>query len=427
MNSVELKSRISANYGWIMVGIASLCTGMAFGTHISLSVFLLPLSQEFGWNRADISLGYSTGALMAGLGGVAMGYLLDRMSIRPLALMGVVSLGLSQVLLSLLAQQWQLYVIYGIFVGALGLSIFMAPMIVTVSFWFEQNRGLAIGITMAGQSLGASVIPFLMRMLIENYGWRQAYLIWGGLCWLLLIPTVLLMRDARREGKKIQAARGGAVNEEAPAASAPLPIRHPRLPIPAPAMVGVLSIAIVCCCICMSIPLVHLVALATQKGLGASSAASLLGVAMASSMIGRVGIGRVADRVGGLRALLLASGGQTAMIFWFTQFDALSSLYLVAVGYGIAYGGVVPSYAMTIREQLPVALAGRATGIVFLFGNTGMALGGFLGGAIFDYTGTYTWSFAAGAIAGIVNLLIVGSLYTHGRRLLAYTPALRTA
>jgi MFS family permease len=150
--------------------------------------------------------------------------------------------------------------------------------------------------------------------------------------------------------------------------------------------------------------------MAVEAGFSALQGATVLAVLMSMSIIGRVGIGTVADRVGGVRALLLASGVQTAMIFWFSQVSTLPGLLLIAVAFGIGYGGVIPSYAIIIRELIPLNRVGRSMGMVFFCGNVGMSLGGYLGGLLYDLSGAYPLSFAAGATAGVVNLLIVGSL-----------------
>ena len=175
-------------------------------------------------------------------------------------------------------------------------------------------------------------------------------------------------------------------------------------------MTAVLCTAIVMCCICMSIPLVHVVALVTDVGISGTTAAGIFSAMMLTSIVGRVGIGKLADYIGGIRALLLASAGQTVMIFWFTQMTTPPGFYLIAALFGLGYGGVIPAYAIIIREYFPLHRVGMTVGLVFFFGNLGMGLGGFLGGLLFDLSGTYTLSYATGAATGTVNLLIVGSL-----------------
>jgi MFS family permease len=178
---------------------------------------------------------------------------------------------------------------------------------------------------------------------------------------------------------------------------------------PAP-LSATLCIAIVCCCIAMSIPLIHIYPLALEQGLLPTSAAAVLSVIMVTSIVGRVGIGRLADHIGGVRSLLLASALQTAMVFWFSQLSTLPWFFAVGILYGIGYGGVIPSYAIIVREMIPTHRVGVVMGMVFFFGNLGMALGGYLGGVIYDLSGGYTASYATGALAGVANLAVVGGL-----------------
>jgi MFS family permease len=324
-----------------------------------------------------------------------MGRLVDRFHPLPIVLGGALMIGLGQLLLSGISAPWQLYAIYGVLLGALGNGAVLTPVMVNVGFWFERHKGLAIGAVMMGQSLGAAGVPILARWLIEGFGWRQAYLVLGLLAWATLVPAALLIRPAPGLAEMKSAARGAQARASA---------------MPPGALTAVLCSAIVFCCICMSIPIVHVYPLAVEAGIAPAEAAAVLGLFMATSSIGRLGIGRVADLIGGVRALWLASALQTATIFWFTQVGGSFALYAVAVGFGIGYGGVLPSYAIIVREMIPAYRAGMSLGLVFFFGNIGMGLGGWLGGAIYDWSGGYPLAFAAGALSGLVNLTIVGAL-----------------
>ncbi len=386
-------------YGWLMVTVSCLILGMAMGTLFSISVFLKPLAAEFGWTRGDTSLAYSSAAILNGLSGVVMGALADRFTARPLVLFGALVLGSSLLMLSRVEHLWQFYLLYGPMIGALALAAFLTPLLSNVGFWVEKHRGLAIGIAMGGQSLGGAAVPLIARFLISEYGWRQAYFTMGVVAFALLVPLSLLVREPP----------GLA---EAKAASREASRRPSRVtPRIAPGrLVTILCFAIVLCCICMSLPVVHLVALATDNGIAPASAAAILGLMMLVSIVGRVGIGKVADLIGGLRALFLASAVQTVFIFWFTQMHAPAGFFVIAVLFGIGYGGVIPAYAIILREQIPAHRMGRMVGLVFLFANVGMGTGGYLGGLLFDLSGSYTLPYAVGALAGVLNLVVVGSL-----------------
>jgi MFS family permease len=221
----------------------------------------------------------------------------------------------------------------------------------------------------------------------------------------LLVPVALLVRQPPALVAARAAPRAGGSTHAAPA-----PIAPGRL-------AALLCPAIVFCCICMSIPIIHVVPLATDRGIDAPTAASILPLMMGVSIVGRVGLGKVADAIGGVRALLLASATQTALIFWFTRVGTPASFYVVAILFAVGYGGVIPAYAIIIRELVPPGLVGRVNGTVMFFGNVGMGTGGFLGGAFYDWSGSYTLSYASGAVAGLANLVLIGLLlaYLRGR------------
>jgi MFS family permease len=390
-------------YGWVMVAVAALTLGMGFGTQVSISVFIKPLGDEFGWPRGDISLAYTLAAYCSGFSGIFMGYLADRMATRIIVVFGSVVLGLTYFMLGFVEARWQLYILYGPFIGGMCQGAFLAPLLTNVGFWFDRHKGLALGLTLAGQSLGAALVPLVTRVLISEFGWRYAYHAMGIGILCLLVPMALLIRQppalaALRDGK----AAGGPVK-------AVEPLIRPGV------LAALLCPAIVCCCICMAIPIIHVVPLATDRGIDAPTAAAVLTLMMIVSIVGRVGIGKLADAIGGPRALFLASATQTALIFWFTRAGTPAGFYLVAVLFAVGYGGVIPAYAIIIRELVPPGRVGRLTGTVMFFGNIGMGTGGFLGGALYDWSGSYTLSFGTGAVAGMVNLAIVGSLLAYLR------------
>jgi len=355
------------------------------------------------------SLAYSCATFMTGLMGIAMGRLVDRFSPRPIVLTGAVVLGAGHLLLSRLGAAWQLYLLYGLMVGGVGGGCFLVPLLTNVGFWFERHKGLAIGVAMAGQSLGGAFMPGVSRLLLSHMTWREAYATLGLATWLLIIPVALLVRAPPRLTALKQAE--------------PLP-GTPGAPLSARRVTATLCMAIVCCCVCMSMPVVHAYPLAVESGFSAVQAASVLSVLMTFSIVGRIGIGKVADHVGGIRSLLLASGIQTVTIFWFAQVDTLPGLLLIAILFGVGYGGVIPSYPIIIRELIPAGQAGQTLGLVFFFGNVGMSLGGYLGGLIYDLSGGYPIAFATGAVAGVLNLLIIGSLLatTRARQSAAAVP-----
>ena len=387
-------------YRWVMVFISALMCGIGFGLLVSVTVFMKELEAEFGWMRSDSSFAYSAGAFMTGLFGIFMGRLVDRIAVRPIVFFGALAIGASQLLLSRVESLWQLYLFYGLLLGGLGNGAFLVPLMTNAGSWFTRNRGLALGVVMAGQSLGGAVIPIVVRWLMTGMGWRETYLVLGVASSLILISVSLLVRVP--PGLATARARPHAGTMDAGGLS------RGRL-------TTVLSVGIVFCCICMSIPIIHVFPMAMEAGIAPEQAALVLGVLMAVSMVGRVGIARLADSIGGVRSLLLASGIQTVTIYWFSQMDGLEGLVTVAAMFAFGYGGVIPSYAIIVREKIPLSHVGRVTGTVFFFGNLGMALGGYLGGVIYVTSGGYPTAYAVGALAGVVNLIIIGSLFLRLR------------
>jgi MFS family permease len=402
--------------GWIMVAVSAVVIGTGFGTLWSFPIFLKPLAAEFGWLRGETALAYSAATFLIGLMGIIMGGLADRFSARPLVLMGAIVLGTSQLLLGYIQSLWQLYLIYGVLVGGFAISAFYVPLVSNVGFWFERNKGLAIGITLGGQVAGAAIVPFVVRILISTMGWRATYVTMGIIIWLLLIPLSFLIR--RPPG------HGPAAN----AASAPRQwTRREGAAISPARLITVLSIAIVFCCICMAIPLIHGVSRASDAGIGAESAAAVLSLMMIGGFVGRIGSGKISDHIGGMRTLLLASGIQTLTVFWYSQLGDIAAFYILALLFGVGYGGVMPSYAIIIHEMVPANLAGRALGIVYFLGNVGMGLGGYFGGLLYDVSGAYTLTFALGVPVGVINLTIIGSLWYFIRTRTPGEPAPQTA
>ncbi len=414
-------SQRPSGYAWLMVAVSGIIMGTGFGTQVTISVFIQPLHSEFGWDRGEISFAYALASFFSGLGAVVMGHLSDRISPRIQVIVGACTMGVAYLLLSRTSQLWQFHLLYGVMIGGLCQGSFMTPLLTNIGFWFERHRGLAMGATLGGQSLGAALVPLVARYLITEFGWRQAYQIMGYGSWALLIPLALLVRQAPNVEAMRHASRAAAAADHFRSGG------RTAAGMTAGQLAAYLGVASILCCICMAIPSIHLVSLALDAGISAQAAASVLTVLMIFSIVGRIGIGKIADHIGGLRALWLASFGQTVTIFWFTQVHSLTGLYAVALLYAPAYGGVIPAYAIVIRELVPTHQVGGVLGWIFFLSNIGMGLGGFLGGALFDWMGSYTVPFATGAIAGTANLVMIGWLYMRTRQIRTARAALEPA
>ncbi len=398
-------------YAWVIAATCAVMVGMAFGGIVNISVFLTPLAEEFGWPRGEIAAAYSVATVSSGLGGIVMGYFSDRLPVRRLVIAGSLVPGASFLLLSGLNTPAELYG-WHLVMGLFGFATLLVPLNNLTTFWFARNRGLAIGIVSAGGALGQGLMPFIARHLIVEQGWREAYQSLGIIYFTVLIPLALLLRNP-------PAAAGPA---HAAGASPPSPYALPR-----EWLVAILCLAVVFCCVCMSTPIVHVVALGTDHGLGPRQAAGLLTVMMLFGVAGRVLTGVMADRIGNLRAYVVVSLAQTLLALWFPYVHTIAGLYALSALFGLWYAGVMTALVLCAREFAPPRYGGLAIGLVAFFGWVGMALGAWQGGLFFDMNGDYVQSFLNSSIAGVVNLLLLGLLYLYtdprarrGRRGLAH-------
>ena len=394
-------------YGWVIVGASCVLMSVSYGSGLTLAVFLKPLTAEFGWSRGVTSLAYSFNMLLAGCFAPLMGYLSDRIGVRKVALFGAGLVGLGLALTSQIHSPWHLYLFQGLLMGGWGYGALAAPLAANVNRWFTRRAGLATGIIYSGSAIGVMLFPPLSRYFINLFGWRTAYLYLGLAASILVIPAALLLRP------HVDRAEGDMAPEPAHHTFAPS-VRHATaietLSTTAPPSIWWLRAAMFCCCVCMSVPLVHIVSHATDIGIPKLAAAGILGVTGAFAFPGRIGMGFLADRIGGRRSLLLCSGIQTSMVLGFLLSHDLLTFYIVAALFGIGYGGIIPQYPILCREFYGTKALGRLFGSVTLFGTSGMATGGYLGGFMFDQSGSYTLPLMVAFIFGGINFLIALSL-----------------
>jgi MFS family permease len=398
----ELKPE--SRYAWFLVIVASVLMGMGAGALISISAFLKPISADFGWLRGETSFAYMAGAIAMGFGGIAMGYLSDRYSTRPVVVAGILCLGGSLLLLATQSALWQFYLFYCI-LGGFGSSALDAPLLANAGNWFNRNKGLALGLALAGRALGQGLVPFSAGLLIASYGWRDAYTILGIVCIAGMLPLALVIRNPPGLKEAQEASRRASVAEQ-----------RATYPVPPKLIVAWLSGAALFCCTCMGTAMVHAVALAEDAGIGAKEAAGVILLIYVSGFFGRIAFGKLSDHIGGIRSYWLASFGQTILIYWFTQMQSLTGFYVHAVIFGFFMSGVMTGLIVCVRELTPVHVRGTSTGVVFLVAWIGMGLGGYQAGILFDWSGAYLISYAAAAAMGMVNVVIVGVLYFYVRQ-----------
>jgi len=379
------------NSAVLMVAVCTAMVAMAFGAVGTVAVFLQPIAAEFAWPRADVAAAYSVATVATGLGGIAMGHFADRLPVRRVALFGALVPGIAFTLLSGLESTPALYLLHAV-MGLVGIGAIMAPLNRLASLWLAGNPGLAIGIVSAGGAAGQGLVPYFARYLIVTEGWRQAYWILGLLFIAVMVPLAFLLRDAPVAANARPAAGGG-----------PSAVR----------LLALLSLAALLCCVCMGTPLVHVVTLGSDRGLGGREAAGLLAVMMVAGMAGRVGFGRLSDRFGSLQTYIAASAGQTALAFLFPYAASGAQLYVLSALFGLVFSGAMTSFLSCAREYAPAGKTGLSLGVVMFFGWTGMALGAWQGGLFYDICGDYFVSFANASVAGVANLLVLALLVLH--------------
>lgn len=379
------------------------------GSIYFIVIALKPIAADFGWPRAVPSIAYALQYAGAGIGGIFMGWCLDRRGMGVPAMVGASMIGLGGILTSYASSPFELYLIYGGMLGFFGRSTLFAPLTANITRWFEHNRSFAVGVVGSGQGLAGMIWPQIFHHMIASVGWRQTALYYGLFALATMLPLAMILRQTPPVARK-------PAEQNAPAA--PL-MKHP--PMSPRALQLTLSTAAIGCCVAMSLPLAHIVSHVSDLGFDPARGAETLSLMLACSALASFfGVGFLGSRFGGLRAIFVFSTGQAVLLGALAFVESLPGLYIAAAMFGLGYGGILPCYPVIVRELLPSAEAGRRTGLVLLFAGGGMALGSWLGGAVFDATGTYRTAFLIGVAFNAGNLAIIASL-------IARTPRFRPA
>ena len=403
---------IAPRYRYVVLLVSIFLVLSANGSMFVLVVGLKQIALDFGWPRSVPSFAYSCLFLGTGVGGIVMGYWFDRSGAGPVTGLGMAMIGTGALLASMINAEWQLYAIYGVMMGLLGQAAVIGPLVVNVMRWFEHRRGFAVGLLAAGQGIAGTIWPPIFRYQNETSGWRTTFLWFGVFVLLSALPLTAFLwrrlpgRTVRPEGR-----------ERGRAGAAP-PISARGLGLSNAKLQAALCLAMLSCCVPMSIPLGHLIAHASDLGHPNVRAAEMLAVALFTATVVRLAGGTlVVDRFGALAALLFFSVAQMLALLLYAVVEARLALYSVSVLFGLGYGGIAMCYPVIVREHLPAAESGRRLGLILLFGAIGMALGGGLGGYLFDLTGSYSPAFLVGVAFNGLNLGIVFALVTRRRRL----------
>jgi MFS family permease len=370
-----------------------------------VAVVLPAVQAEFGVARADASMPYTLLMIGFGVGGMLMGRLADRFGVMVPLLIGAASLGLGFIVAGMAPNILVFGLAHGVLMGLCGASATFSPLIADTSLWFVRRRGIAVAVCASGNYLGGAVWPTIVQHFVETAGWRHTYIGLGIFCFVTMTALALLMRRRPPLASFVVTKSGATGPPGKPFGLSPL---HAQV---------LLCIAGVACCVAMSMPQVHIVAYCGDLGYGAARGAEMLSIMLAFGIASRLISGAICDHIGGLRTLLLGSSLQGLALLLFLPFDGLVSLYVISALFGLFQGGIVPSYAIIVREYFPPGQAGTRVGAVIMCTMFGMALGGWMSGKVFDLTGSYNAAFINGIAWNLLNLAIAFSLLRRARRL----------
>jgi MFS family permease len=398
-------------YGWVILGIGMLVGCIGMGTMMSLGVFLQPMSQDMGWSRAGISFAAVLNFLAMGFGSFFWGSLSDRFGTRAVVLAGGILLGIGLIAGSQAATLLQFQLLFGVTVGLAVGSIY-APMTATVTRWFTANRSLAVALVSAGMGLGTVLIAPLSRWIITSYDWRSAMLVIGGIAWLVIIPASLFLRRPPAPAHAGAAINVGMSGHEFTMAEV---LRSPQF--------ATIALTHFACCAAHSGPIFHMVSYAIDCGVPSMTAATILGAAGLASLSGRIVCGLVADRVGAKPTLVAGLVVQAVAVSLYVVTQGTAGFYALAALFGLSYGGVMPLYAILVREYFGAKIMGTAFGAVAMVSLLGMAIGPWAGGWLFDTFGSYFWLYIGSFGIGLGAVAIAFTFHPPERQPVALATA----
>ncbi|UJW86250.1 MFS transporter [Devosia sp. SL43] len=385
-------------YGWVIVAAGALITCVAMGAMFALPVYLQPMADETGWGRAGISMAMTIAFIVMGIAGFLWGTVTDRIGPRPVVLIGSIMLGVGLLTASQTKDLLLFQIAYGGLCGA-SVGAFFAPIMATTLAWFDKHRSLAVSLVSIGGGVAPMVVTPLATLLIATYGWRSAMLMTAIGVWVILIPATFLIRRA-------PAALATAMPVETATADAVPAPRSDLGPILRSPQFIVLAAVFALCCAAHSGPIFHTVSYAMICGATALQAASIYSVEGVAGLFGRLAFGLMADRFGVKRIIVGGLVLQAAGIYAYIYLSELSHFYMLAAVLGMAYGGVMPLYAVLARDYFPPRVMGTVIGGITMTSSLGMAIGPIGGGWIFDTFGDYHWLYVSSAAIGLGAALV---------------------
>lgn len=412
--STSTPQDLESPYAWARLCASLLLMTIGGSGMYTISVVLPRIQAEFGVTRGDASLPYTLSMIGFGFGGILMGRLSDRFGVMVPVFLGTVFLSAGFIAAGSAGSLWQFSLAQGVLMGLLGCSATFAPLAADTSHWFTRRRGIAVAICMSGNYFAGAVWAPIVQHFVDSAGWRQTYVGMGVFCLFTMLPLALVLRRRPPAATPLPAAAASMAALPSEPASGPDPSRPLGL---SPAVLqGLLCVAGLSCCVAMSMPQVHIVAYCADLGFGAARGAEMLALMMGAGVVSRLVSGWISDHIGGLHTLLMGSILQGIALLMFLFTNGVESLYVVAAMFGLFQGGIVPSYALIVREYFTPREAGTRVGAVLMATLFGMALGGWMSGAIFDLTGSYRAAFLNGTAWNLLNVGIVVFLMYRARR-----------
>jgi MFS family permease len=362
---------VDSRASWSRLVIAVLLMTIGAAGMYVIVVVLPAVQSEFRIDRAQASLPYTLTMIGFGLGGILMGRLGDKFGVA-LPLVGAsIFMGLGFIVAANASNFWVFAFAQGVLIGLLGSSATFAPLMTDISFWFNRKRGIAVAICASGNYLGGAVWPAIVQPMVDAHGWRATFIGIGLFCWATMIPLSLLLHRGTNASKLLRVQATPSTNALMNGSDKEMP-----LGMPAKKLLFLLCIAGVACCVAMAMPQVHIVAYCNDLGYGTLRGAQMLSTMLAFGIASRLISGLICDRIGGLRTLMLGSVLQGTALLLFIPFDGLISLFVISALFGLFQGGIVPSYAIIVREHFSPSFAGANVGTVIMATLLGMALGG---------------------------------------------------
>ena len=395
---------VETSYGWVIVFASLALHSISLATPAILFVALKSIAADFDTARAVPSFAYSLLMIGAGVGGIGMGWWMDKRGILQPVLFGSVMICIGALLAASAESHWTLFIATGLFLGLLGKAAMIAPLVANVTRWFDRRRGLAVAIITSGQGLAGAIWPVVVRYMNDLVGWRDTFFYFGIFAAVTMVPLAFLLRPPAPISPSDHTIGIGSQDRRV-------------LDLPTNVVQAMLWLAAIGCCAAMSVPIVHLVSHVTDQGYTLEQGARALSILFFAAFLSRLAFGVLSDRIGPIPTLLIGSVCMAVMLLVFAFTTNYMGLVAAAVLFGLGFSGIMPCYPLIIRILFPVGQAGGRIAAHYMFSAAGMALGGWLGGVMFDLTGSYAPAFLVAFAFNVVNFTVVTILYARQTRL----------